>query len=135
MAGMIKLGAASSWSQILTPPLTCLSGPSTIEVSFDMCAYTEDGKKIIDPLDAIVKVMDNVKLGVNGDMSQAYLSGTVSDERQFTISSNISSMTRYTYTFENVKPGARIAIGTYRPAGAGAGQRRAFLDNVQITLK
>lgn len=135
MAGMIKLGAASSWSQILTPPLTCLSGPSTIEVSFDMCAYTEDGKKIIDPLDAIVKVMDNVKLGVNGDMSQAYLSGTVSDERQFTISSNISSMTRYTYTFENVKPGARIAIGTYRPSGAGAGQRRAFLDNVQITLK
>ena len=44
-------------------------------------------------------------------------------------------MTRYDITFENVAPGSRVAIGSYRKNEAETGQRRVFLDNISITVK
>ena len=133
MAGVIKLGAANSWVQIMTPELKCLSRNAKIKVSFDMCPFTDNGTKIADPLDATIKVMTGVTLGKKGDMNQALVSGTVAQEKTFTINSVIA-MSRYEFVLENVAPGSRIAIGTYRPAGAAAGNRRAFLDNVKIEI-
>ena len=133
MAGIIKLGAANSYVQILTPELTCLSGKAKIKVSFDMCPYTDNGNKIGDPLDAVIKVMTDVKLGTNGAMTQSLVSGKVDQEKTFTIN-QVLAMSRYEYVLENVAPGSRIAIGTYRPAGAAAGNRRAFLDNIKVEV-
>ena len=133
MAGMIKLGAANSYVQIMTPELTCLSGNAKIRVSFDMCPYTDDGAKIGDPLDAVVKVMTGVKLGTNGTMTQSMVSGKVAQEKTFTIN-QVLSMTPYEFELDNVAPGSRIAIGTYRPSGASSGNRRAFMDNVKIEV-
>jgi hypothetical protein len=135
VAGMIKLGAAGYYCQILTPALTCLSGNSTIEVSFDMCAFTGDGLKAQDPRDAVVKVIEDAQVGQNGGMRQALVKGKEVQVREFEINANVSNLTRYTFTLENVKPGSRIAIGTNRPSGAKTGNRRAYLDNVQIILK
>lgn len=133
MAGIIKLGAANSWVQIMTPALTCLSGNARIRVSFDMCPYTDNGTKIGDPLDAVVKVMTDVKLGSNGSMTQSLVSGKVAQEKTFSINPVIE-MDRYEFVLDNVAPGSRIAIGTYRPSGASAGNRRAFLDNVKVEV-
>ena len=133
MAGIIKLGAASSYVQIMTPELTCLSGNAKIKVSFDMCPYTDNGTKVGDPLDAVVKIMTGVKLGTNGSMAQSLVSGSMAQEKTFSINPVIS-MNRYEFTFDNVAPGSRIAIGTYRPKGAAAGNRRAFLDNVKVEV-
>ena len=133
MAGIIKLGAANSWVQIMTPELTCLSSNAKIKVSFDMCPYTDNGTKVGDPLDAVVKVMTGVKLGTNGSMTQSLVSGKVAQEKTFSINPVIA-MSRHEFILENVAPGSRIAIGTYRPAGAAAGNRRAFLDNVKIEV-
>jgi hypothetical protein len=132
---MIKLGAAGYYGQILTPALTCLPGNSTIEVSFDMCAFTGDGLKAQDPRDAVVKVIEDAQVGQNGGMHQALVKGKEVQVREFEINANVSNLTRYTFTLENVKPGSRIAIGTTRPVGGKDGNRRAFLDNVQIILK
>lgn len=133
MPGLIKLGAASAWCQILTPALDCLQGTATVKVSFLMAPYTDDGVKAGDPLDAVIKVIDNVKLATVGTMHQAYSSGTVSYEKTFTISDRMA-MQKYEFTLTDVKPGARIAIGTFRPQGASAGQRRAFLDDIKIEV-
>lgn len=133
MPGLVKLGAASAWCQILTPPLDCLSGPATIKLSFQMAPYTDNGLKASDPLDAIVKVLDGVALSTMGTMHQAYTSGTAVYEKAFTLEDRMA-MKRYEFTIPGVKPGARIAIGTYRKDGSGSGQRRAFLDNVQIEI-
>lgn len=132
MAGIIKLGAAGSWCQILTPALNCLPSNSTIKVSFRMGAYTEDGVKVLDPGEAVIKVIDNVTLGSQGSMHQAYQSGTVAYEKTFSIPSRIG-MQNFEFTLNNVKPGARIAIGTTRSSSEGS-QRRAFLDDVKIEL-
>ena len=134
VAGMIKLGAAGYYGQILTPALTCLPGNSTIEVSFDMCAFTGDGIKAQDSRDAVVKVIEGAELGQNGDMRQALVKGKEVQVREFEINANVSNLTRYTFTLENVKPGSRIAIGTTRPVGGKDGNRRAYLDNVQIRI-
>ena len=133
MAGIIKLGAANSYVQIMTPELTCLSGTAKIKVSFDMCPYTDNGTKVGDPLDAVVKVMTGVKLGTNGSMTQSLVSGNVAQEKTFSINP-VLAMSRHEFILENVAPGSRIAIGTYRPTGAAAGNRRAFLDNVKVEL-
>ena len=85
MAGMIKLGASSCYGQILTPALTCLSGNSTIEVSFDMCAFTDDGLKAQDPRDAVVKVIEGAEHGQNGGMRQALVKGNEVQVRKFEI--------------------------------------------------
>lgn len=134
MPGMLKLGAASSWVQIMTPELDCLEGPSTIQVSFDMCPYTDDGKKNSDPLEAVVRIFNDVVLGQEGGMVQAFKSGTKVHEKVVPMNSELK-MTRYDITFENVAPGSRVAIGSYRKNEAETGQRRVFLDNVQITVK
>lgn len=134
MAGVVKLGAASSWAQIVTPAFDCLSGNAKIEVSFDMCPYTGDGQKASDPLDAVVKVLENVITGINGDMHQGVLSCDEVQVKSFMLDSGIPDMKRYTFTFDNVKPGSCIAVGTCRPAGAAQGQRRAFLDNIRIKV-
>ena len=133
MAGIIKLGAANSYVQIMTPAITCLSGNAKIKVSFDMCPYSDNGTKIGDPLDAVVKVMTDVKLGTNGSMTQSLLSGKVAHEKTFSLNPVIA-MSRYEFVLDNVAPGSRVAIGTYRPAGATSGNRRAFLDNVKIEV-
>lgn len=133
MPGLIKLGAASAWCQILTPPLDCLSGKATVRVSFLMAPYTDNGVKASDPLDAVVKVLDGVTLSTKGTMHQAYTAGTVSYEKTFTLE-NRMAMKKYEFTIPDVKPGARIAIGTYRKDGSGGGQRRAFLDDIQIEI-
>ena len=132
MPGLIKLGAASAWCQILTPALDCLSGPATIKVSFRMAPYTDNGVKASDPLDAVVKVLDGVTLATVGTMHQAFSSGTAVYEKTFTLVDKMAFQ-RYEFTIPDVKPGARIAIGTYRK-GSDGGQRRAFLDDVCIEL-
>lgn len=134
MAGMIKLGASSSWVQIVTPALDCLSGNAKIEVSFDMCPYTGSGQKADDPLDAVVKVLENVSTGTKGDMHQAVLSCDEVQTKAFVLEGGVPDLKRYTFTFENVKPGSRIAVGTIRPADAQSGQRRAFIDNIRIKV-
>lgn len=135
MPGMLKMGASNSWVQIMTPELDCLSGKATISVSFDMCPYTDDGLKIADKdqQNAIVRVLEDVELGKNGDMYQAILSGKVTQEKPFALNP-VLKMNRYTITLEDVAPGSRIAIGTYRPEGAKAGQRRVYLDNIKLEV-
>ena len=133
MPGLIKLGAANAWCQILTPALVCLSGNATIKVSFYMSPYTDNGVKIGDPLNAVVKILDGVSLGTEGTMHQAFSSGTVADERTFTLAGRVG-LQKYEFTFAGVKPGARVAIGTYRKDNSYTGQCRAFLDDVKIEV-
>ena len=134
VAGAIKLGAANTWVQIVTPPLNCLAGSSTVEVAFDMGPYTTDGRNAMDPLDAVVKILEDVKVGIREDMHQAVLSCSEVQKKTFVLSSDVQKLTRYSFIFEGVKPGSSVAIGTYRPEGAKSGQRRAFLDNVSVKL-
>lgn len=130
--GLIKLGAAGAWCQILTPALSCLSGTATVKVSFLMAPYTDNGVKASDPLDAVVKVLDGVTLSTVGNMRQAYSAGTVSYEKTFTLADRMA-LQKFEFTIPDVKPGARIAIGTYRN-GDASGQRRAFLNDVKIEI-
>lgn len=132
MPGMVKLGASNAWCQILTPALSCLSGTATLKVSFLMAPYTDNGVKASDPLDAVVKVYDGVTLAKTGDMYQAFTSGTASYEKTFTLTDRMAFQ-KYEFTIPGVKPGARIAIGTYRK-DSSSGQRRAFLDDVKVEI-
>ena len=100
-----------------------------------MCAFTDDGLKAQDPRDAVVKVIEDAQVGQNGGMRQALVKGKEVQVREFEINANVSNLTRYTFTLENVKPGSRIAIGNSRPSGAKTGNRRAYLDNVQSKIK
>lgn len=130
--GLVKLGAAGSWCQILTPALNCLSGKATLKLSFLMAPYTDNGAKAPDPLEAIIKVFDGVTLGTVGGMHQAYSSGTASYEKTFSLADRLAFQ-KYEFTIPDVKPGARIAIGTFRN-GTATGQRRVFLDDVKIEI-
>lgn len=132
MPGLLKLGAYNVWCQVLTPPLNCLSGKATIKVSFLMAPYTDKGDKAPDPLEAVVKVVDGVTLATVGNMHQAFSAGTVSYEKTFNLSDRLAFQ-KYEFTIPDVKPGARIAIGTFRD-GTSTGQRRAFLDDVKIEI-
>ena len=133
LAGMLKLGASNYYVQAVTPPLTCLQRNATLEVSFDMSPFTNDGATATDPLDAVIKVIEGGSVSTQGAMHQVLTGGTVAQSRAFTIDSNVA-MKHYTFTLSGVKPGSRIAIGNERPAGAKSGQRRSFLDNVQIKV-
>lgn len=133
LAGMLKLGASNYYVQAVTPALGCLSGSATLEVSFDMGPFTSDGARASDPLDAVIKVIEGGSVSTQGNMHQVLTGGTVAQTRSFTIDSNVG-MKRYTFTLSGVKPGSRIAIGNERPAGAQSGQRRSYLDNVQVKI-
>ena len=97
-----------------------------------MAPYTDKGDKAPDPLEAVVKVVDGVTLATVGNMHQAFSAGTVSYEKTFNLSDRLAFQ-KYEFTIPDVKPGARIAIGTFRD-GTSTGQRRAFLDDVKIEI-
>ena len=63
---------------------------------------------------------------------QAFTSGTASYEKTFTLTDRMAFQ-KYEFTIPGVKPGARIAIGTYRK-DSSSGQRRAFLDDVKVEI-
>ena len=97
-----------------------------------MAPYTDNGVKAPDPLEAVVKVLDGVTLSTVGNMRQACSAGTVSYEKTFTLAERMA-LQRFEFTIPDVKPGARVAIGTFRRDGT-TGQRRAFLDDVKIEI-
>lgn len=133
LAGILKVGASEKYAQIVTPKLDCLSSAATLEVSFDMGPISYDGVKLPDPLDAVIKVIEGGTVAKIGSANSMITNYTTAQEKTFTMAAN-PALKQQVFTFSNVKPGSRIAIGTYRPAGAGAGNRRAFIDNIRIKV-
>ena len=126
--GHLKLGAGSKCGTIVTPALKCLNGNSTVIVEFDMCPYVE---KAPDPYTAVISVID----GGSAEASEKYINkitGNTTVVKEFTFDSEYA-WKHYSFEITDVKPGARIAIGTDRQGVTG--QHRVYLDNIKLTLK
>ena len=138
--GQVKIGASNAAGQIVTPAITCLSGPAEVEVSFDASPYMDPTKgNLFDVATAIVQVFTN---STRQDESK-YINhevGTPSEEEgkvhRFTLPTASDSdykWVRYTFTVK-VENGDAIGFGSCREEGSAAGQRRMYLDNIQLKV-
>lgn len=138
--GQVKIGASSKAGQIVTPAITCLSGPAEIEVSFDMSPYMDPSADSspykFDIAEAIVQVFKN-STRVNESKYINHETGTASEEQvhRFTLPTASDAdykWVRYTYTV-TVENGDAIGIGSYR-GGTDTAQRRLYVDNIQLKV-
>ncbi len=140
--GFVKIGGGSKTSMIVTPELTNLSGTATLTVSFKTCPYyNDDQTSQIDPLDARVMVLNATSVTAESTNSSGgvvginKISGTAGTTKDFELQTYQNTWTQESLDIENVAPGSRIAIGTYRPSDSGSGQRRMYIDEIVITVK
>ncbi|MGM9768361.1 MAG: BACON domain-containing protein [Candidatus Cryptobacteroides sp.] len=138
--GQVKIGASSKAGQIVTPAITCLSGPAEIEVSFDMSPYMDPSEESYpykyDQADAIVQVFKN-STRVNESKYINHETGTASEEQvhRFTLPTASDAdykWVRYTYNV-TVENGDAIGVGSYRN-GTDTNQRRLYVDNIQLKV-
>ncbi|MDD6254130.1 MAG: BACON domain-containing carbohydrate-binding protein [Bacteroidales bacterium] len=141
--GQVKIGASSKAGQIVTPAITCLSGPAEVEVSFDASPYMDPTTGTITPYkfdiaSAIVQVFTgSTRQDESGFINHEV--GTPSEEEgkvhRFTLPTASDSdykWVRYTFTVK-VGNGDAIGLGSYREDGT-TGQRRMYLDNIQLKV-
>jgi hypothetical protein len=148
-AGCLKIGASKKTGVIVTPPLSCLSGTATLEVSFDAAPYLEGDISKPDPLsmvvevfpkDATIKAMTNGKTGTNlVTYGENWLDYTVAanaptDVKELTLTTS-PAMQHFTQTLTGVPAGAYIGIGAkISDKDASTSQHRMYLDNIHIKV-
>ncbi len=146
-AGLIKIGASSCAAEIVTPTINCLEAGKTaiVEVSFDYCPYADPNNSDPDVFkydvpEYIVQVYNN-STRQNEAKYINHEVGTRSDTQvhKWTVSVTDGDRTPYKWsrkTFEvEIVNGDAIGIGTYRSPESGTGQRRMYIDNVELKVK
>ena len=121
--GMLKIGASNYRGAIVTPELTCLTQPATIEVTFKTAAYDDNQNVIVELLDGTTKSFSN-----------SWITATSQSTIQtVNAGSKGGGWTEHTVTVSNVTSTSRIAIGS-ADKGEGSAQHRFYLDDIQIKL-
>jgi len=135
--GYVKCGASSMTGEIVTPPLSALTGTATIKLTISLAPYFSEISNWDIPI-YIVEVIDGGTFADTGDkgINYNYISGGTRTVIKKGTAHNTNEWKDYSFIINNVEPTSRIAIGTYRPDGeaAGSAQHRIYLDNIQISI-
>ncbi len=129
-SGLLKVGGSKLTGDIVTPPLSPLSGSATVEVSFDACPYWEAAA--IDPLQSRVDVFD----ASSASDTEAHLIPVDATPKQ-TVKFSLEEAygwKRYTFTLSGVLPTDMIGIGGDKDYKSSSGQHRLYIDNVTIKV-
>lgn len=135
--GYVKCGASSNTAEIVTPPLSALTGTATVKLTVSLAPY-RDALNTYDTPIYVVEVIDGGTFadtkskGVNYN----YITGGTRTVIKKGTAHTTNEWKNYSFTIENATPTSRIAIGTYRPDGETAGfcQHRIYVDNIQVTI-
>lgn len=120
--GMAKMGASSFRASLITPELSCLTQPATIEVTFKTAAYDDAQNVIVELLDGTTKTG-----------SASWIRATSQSTVATVNAGSGTAWTTHTVTVPNVTSTSRIGIGAAE-TGEGAAQHRFYLDDIQIKL-
>lgn len=121
--GMMKMGASNYSAWLVTPELSCLTQPATIEVTFKIAPYDSDQAVVVELLDETTKsnspIASNITAGVRTEV--------------YRTSCGTGGWKTETVTVPNVTSTCRIAIGAGEN-GEGASQHRFHLDDIQLKV-
>lgn len=130
--GCIKLGASSLTGDIVTPELSCLSGPATVEVQFDAAPYVEGKSQAWDALNGRVDVFEGATV-TNYSLPVAT---APAQTKEWTLADKYEWQ-HFTVTLSGVTATSRIGIGAFRKDGdanIGKTQARLYLDNIRVKV-
>ena len=121
--GMMKMGASNYSAWLVTPELSCLTQPATIEVTFKIAPYDSDQAVVVELLDGTTKSNSPIASNITAD----------SRTEVYRTSCGTDGWKTETVTVQNVTSTCRIAIGAGE-SGDGAAQHRFFLDDIQLKV-
>lgn len=124
-AGHVKCGTGAGAASIVTPELSCLTGPARVRVSFKaQCMSETDNSAMC--VEVIRNSSRDAGYGITVD------GGNRIKAVQFRADS-YTTATGYSFDIDSVKPGDRIAIGGDVSKKSSLAMR-SFVDDIVITL-
>jgi len=127
LGGIIMIGNSKKCGDIVTAPLSPLSGTATITLEFDAAPYYET---VIEPLSYQVHVFDNPTVTNNviaySTVASQTFDGSLTEDYQWQ---------HVTLDIPNVTATSRIGIGPKISDKSASGYHRIYLDNIKITVK
>lgn len=137
----LKMGKTGVTSGLILPEMTAL--PSSVTISFNWCCHRralKDGTKETDPVDIVVEVIDDVKLGEGtSSKDETYITCTgstsLSKSEAFVTTQPADKMEwqSASVVISGLTPTSRISI---HPADMNPGEKvvpRWYIDNIRIT--
>ena len=130
-AGYVKIGKSDGPGRLITPVLSCLKEPATVEVSFRASAYSSGCQTPTNYHEIYV----NVEVADGGLLDGNVLSAANYSNTQLVLLKDATEWGTYSAKISGVYPTSRIAIGgTTGELSHANGYARLFLDDLDIKV-